>query len=375
LQAIASRLKLHIRESDTLARMGGDEFTVLLTGLEEPAAAEQVAAKLAEIVGLPLIVEGRELRIGASVGIAVAPEDGADAATLLKNGDTAMYFAKSSGRNCWRRFHGDMSAGVLEAALMEAHIRRGLDEGWFEVHYQPFFGRDRAVCGLEALVRLRHPKLGLLAPNKFIPVAEDTGLIIPLGHWVLRDVCRQITQWDTCGYLPLRVAVNVSAMQFADPLFANTVEATLAEFGVAPDRIELELTERVILGDVEQAARQMRRLRTIGVKLSIDDFGTGYSSLAYLHQLPLDTLKIDGSFVRQIESGGNALPVIRTIIALAASMGFRVVAEGVETSVQYEALEASGCDCAQGFLFSRPLLAADVEREFLAPAVLAATME
>ncbi|MDQ6676232.1 MAG: EAL domain-containing protein, partial [Acidobacteriota bacterium] len=360
LQQVSGRLCDCVRECDALARMGGDEFNVVLTELEGQQSAEGAARRILEAMNVPFQIDGHELFSSVSIGISIFPENGNDSATLQKNADTAMYCAKSQGKNRYQYFAREMSEAGIEALAMESHLRRALDQGHFEIHYQPQAKLNGELTGLEALLRLNHPKLGMLLPGQFISVAEQSGLIVPIGAWVLREACAQMVAWEREGYVPLKIAVNVSAVQFTQPNFSDTVANVLSETGLDPGLLELELTETLI-GNFKEAKRQMQALRKLGVGLAVDDFGTGYSSLSYLHQLPIHTVKIDQSFVREIGMNGTGLPVVEGIIALARSLGFDVIAEGVETQQQHNALRDAGCDIAQGYLISKPLPVRELE--------------
>lgn len=362
LQQISVRLASRIRASDTLARTGGDEFTAILAEISAVRDAEKVAGSLLESLREPFEVDGHTLYGGASIGIAVYPQDGKDAVALHRTADRAMYRAKSQGGNatqCSRRDDGPDNNDRLE---LETHLHRAIEQGNFSLYFQPQYTCDRQLAGFEALLRFRHPKLGMVPPSKFIPIAEESGLILPIGEWVLRTACRQIAEWVSKGMSPLRVAVNVSPLQFAQPDFVDTVLRALKESQVRPDLLELELTEGVLMQNLGDSARQMRMLSEIGVNLSVDDFGTGYSSLSYLHQLPIHLLKIDRSFIAKMLEQSGTRPIVDAIISLAHGLGLRTVAEGVENEQQLAALQAADCDLVQGFYFSYPLSVVDASR-------------
>ncbi|MCC7175372.1 MAG: EAL domain-containing protein [Bryobacterales bacterium] len=355
LQQVAQKLELRLRKTDTLARMGGDEFTVLLTELRDPQYALKVAQKLLDCVREPFHAGGYELFVTASIGVSAYPQDGRDAATLQRNADGAMYRAKSLGRNNVQAFLPEIGVMALESLELENALRKAIEHDEFQLRYQQQTDLAGKLVGLEALLVWNHPKLGVIPPRQFIPVAEESGLIVPIGNWVLREACRQRAQWQGGGRSQVTVAVNVSAVQFTRKGFVETVAEALRDAGLDPALLELELTESVIMRDVHESARQMERLRSLGVSLAIDDFGTGYSSLSYLRILPIDTLKIDRSFLREVDSDPNTMPLVKAIVALAHSLHLRVVAEGVETQRQLDALRTVACDRVQGFLIGEPV--------------------
>ena len=357
LQQVAQRLGNCLRKTDTLARMGGDEFTILLTELRDPQYSVKVAQKLLDALKTPIVVDGHELFVTASIGISTYPRDGRDAATLQRNADSAMYRAKEQGRNNFQVFLPEISASILGSLEIENALRKALELNEFQLRYQPQVSLDGTLTALEALLVWNHPKLGVIPPLQFIPVAEESGLIIPIGNWVLREACRQNAEWQKAGHPRVKVAVNVSVMQFTRPGFTEIVSHVLKETGLAPSCLELELTESLIMQDVRESAQQLDRLRSLGVNLAIDDFGTGYSSLSYLRMLPIGTLKIDQSFLQEVDSNPNTMPLVRAIVALAHSLQLCVVAEGVETERQLEALRQVGCDMVQGYLIGLPVSA------------------
>jgi diguanylate cyclase (GGDEF)-like protein/PAS domain S-box-containing protein len=365
LLAAAKRFLANVSSQDTLARLGGDEFAIVMSG---GAGIREDAAYLAEALLTDLQLTfplcGHHLVITASIGIGIFPEDGTDAATLLRSSDQAMYSAKGKERGQYHFYSSEMGRKEAERANIESHLRAALTHGGFEVVYQPQVAPTGELIGLEALLRFRHPTMGVIPPGRFIPIAEECGLIIQIGEWVLRRVCRQSVEWETCGYRPVRLAVNVSALQFAQTDFAELAGRILAETGMPGDRLELELTETVVMSNVSESIRQMRQLRALGVSLAIDDFGTGYSSLNYLHRFEVDRLKIDKSFVADLDASMSTLPVVQAIIALARSLKQEVVAEGVETGLQFRMLRAAGCDLMQGYLLGRPASAEDVAKLF-----------
>jgi len=358
LKTVADRLRGAVRQTDTLARLGGDEFTLLLADLKNPADARKVADELLAILQKPLTVEGSEFFVTASIGIAVYPDDSTDLVTLLKMADSAMYHAKKTGKNRWHGFVPELE--LPESRLeLEHQLHRALDRGELELFYQPLFqASDGSVASMEALLRWRHPSLGVVPPGQFIPIAEQTGLIVPIGNWVLREACRQTQQWHADGRTN-KVAVNVSAVQLSSGDFLEQVSAILDETGLPPSFLELEVTESVIIHNFERSSRILADLRALGVSIAIDDFGTGYSALSYLQSLPVDHLKIDRSFIKEISSKANPGRLVQAIVTMAHSLGIRVTAEGVETEQQLSALRRLGCDLLQGFLLGKPLPASD----------------
>jgi diguanylate cyclase (GGDEF)-like protein/PAS domain S-box-containing protein len=362
LVEVARRLKDCVRESDIVARLGGDEFVVVLAGMTEAGAATSIAGKILSALGLPYEVAGHTLHSSPSIGISVYPLDGTDIATLMKNADTAMYHAKEQGRNNAQYFTAAMNAAAATRLEIEHELRGALDDGQFELHYQPqVHALSGDICSVEALIRWQHPRLGLVSPIDFIPVAEETGLIEPIGAWVLDEACRQLAAWRAAGIDGLGMAVNLSARQLRSPGLVDMVRTALTRHALREDDLELEITESVAMTNPELAIDQLHALRTLGVRLAIDDFGTGYSSLAYLKNLPIQVLKLDRSFVNGIESGGNDAVICAATIALAHSLGLKVVAEGVETPAQQDFLaHTHHCDFLQGYLFGKPLRASEL---------------
>jgi diguanylate cyclase (GGDEF)-like protein len=356
LKEIAARFNKRVREKDTLARTGGDEFNVVLEDVKTVTDTTIVAAALIASLEQPIEVNGCSLQSSASIGIALYPHDGATFDTLCCAADHAMYRAKARGAN---RF--ELSTEDTRMLLdVEITMRKALETSGFELMYQPQVRPDGLIAGVEGLLRLRHAKHGLLPPSKFIPIAEDTGLIVPIGNWVLNEACRQGVAWlKEYGTCP-KIAVNVSAVQFARTDFADHVESALRNHGFPASLLELELTESIVMNNVAESARQMDRLKKLGITISVDDFGTGYSSLAYLHTLPIDCLKVDRSFVEMMTDVGGTRPIVETILALARGLGLTTVAEGVETGHQAELLKELGCDVLQGFHFFRPMPAAEI---------------
>lgn len=356
LQHISERLGRRIRESDVFARMGGDEFAVVLNDLHDPIDAVQVAQKFLDLLNKPFKINLHELFISASIGISVFPEDGQEVSTLLSHADTAMYRAKSLGKNDIQSFTPELAEKVRERLSLEMDLRHALHRKEMQLHYQPIVDlKTLQVVGHEALLRWVHPEKGFIPPDRFIPVAEESGLINALGAWVLQEACRQNALWHNAGKGNLRIAVNISMIQFAHSGFMDTLKHALQESGLAPEWLELEITESVMLHDTEMVKAKLQALRKLGVRVSVDDFGTGYSSLKYLHELPIDTLKIDRSFVNGLLTHASQAALVKTIVLMAQSLGLNVVAEGIETSEQLQHLQSLGCSEAQGYHFCRPL--------------------
>ena len=362
LKAVAQRLRALVRSEDTVAHIGGDEFVVVLPNLKDHIHSSVVAQKILEEIRLPYLIEHQELHVTASIGISICPNDGSDGLTLLRTADTAMYQAKASGRHAYAFFAAEMTARAQETLRVSNDLRRAIERKEFILHYQPQIDlASGRIVGAEALIRWQHPEWGLVFPGKFIGVAEDTGLIQPMGDWVLREACRQNKAWQVAGLPHIDIAVNLSAKQFDHNQIAHLTTEVLKESGLDAKYLELEVTESIIMQNVEQAISVMNMLKTIGVKLSIDDFGTGYSSLSYLKRFPLDKLKIDQSFVRDIEVDADDAAIVTAIIGLAKSLNLRVIAEGVEKKMQLDFLRKGDCDEMQGYFFSKPIPAADFE--------------
>jgi len=361
LQDVARRLHRVVRAADTVARLGGDEFAILQPHIQSPDDASKLASRVVEALAEPFDCDGRELTVGASIGITLFPRDAQDAEEMLRRADMSMYRAKSEGRNGFRFFSADMERRARDAVLLDADLRHGLRRDQFVLHYQPQVSlRTGRIVGVEALLRWRRPGWGLLAPSDFLALSELNGLINPIGVWVLREACAQAARWQKAGLPPLRMAVNLSPTQFRRSDIRRLVVDSLAEAGLDPHLLDLELTESALMEDADAAAAVLRELKDLGIHISIDDFGTGYSSLNYIRSFPVDRLKIDQAFIRNIVTEPSDLAIARSVINLAHSLGLQVVAEGVETADQYERLAAEGCDEIQGYFLSRPLPAAEL---------------
>jgi diguanylate cyclase (GGDEF)-like protein/PAS domain S-box-containing protein len=367
LQSIAGRLVNCVRASDTVSRQGGDEFVVLLSEAEQWEDAAIVARRMLAAVAEPHMIDQQVLHVTTSIGVSVFPDDGSDAETLIKNADTAMYQAKENGRRSFQFFEPQMNVRAVERQSIEESLRRALVANEFALHYQPKVDlRTGMIVGAEALIRWTHPARGLVSPAQFIPIAEECGLIVPIGNWVLRSACRQAKAWLDAGLPMTSIAVNVSATELRQEGFLAGLFTIFEETGLDPHCLELELTESVLMTHAESAATILQTLRESGVQVAIDDFGTGYSSLSYLRKFPIDALKIDQSFVRQIAATGDDASIVTAVISMARSLKLRVIAEGVETFEQLAFLQRHECNEAQGFYFSRPLPAERFERLFRA---------
>ena len=361
LRTMARRLQGAIRGRDTAARIGGDEFVVVGEEFERPEVVAEFAARLIDALGEPILLHGQECRVGASIGVALYPADGEDAATLLKRADMAMYRAKEAGRNGFVFFAGHDRPACEERMVLAAGLRRAIDNDQLLLHYQPKVSlRTGAMTGVEALLRWQHPERGLLLPDAFIPLAEDAGLIRRLGRWALREACGQAVAWTAQTRTPFPVSVNLSPRQFSDERLVQEVAEALAESGLPPPLLELEITESAMMEQPDYAAARLQELRALGVRFSVDDFGTGYSSLARLKKFPLASIKIDRSFIGDLPDDADDAAITTAVIAMAHSLRLAVVAEGVESAAQVRFLRERNCDEIQGYFFSRPLAASDV---------------
>ena len=362
LQRVAAQITGRLRAVDTVARTGGEEFVVVLGELSAMADALVVAQDLLESIRQPIDADGQAIQVSASLGVALYPDDGSNSFDLWRAADSAMYRAKHCGGNQSLFVSPEISSSANEASELEQYMRRMLKERGFELHYQPVYSMAGALCGMEALLRLRHPRLGMVRPERFIPIAEECGLIIPIGQWVLEEVCRQSVQWQRQGLKPMRIAFNVSPLQFMRSDFSTEVMRAISQYELDPLLLEVEVTETTLMSNLPEVARQMRSLASLGVHLSVDDFGTGYSSLSHLHQLPISTLKIDRSFVERVSEVNGTYSIVQAIVALGHSLGLQVVAEGVERNDQLESLRRIGCDFLQGYLFAMPMPASRMPR-------------
>ncbi|MCJ2061321.1 EAL domain-containing protein [Methylobacterium sp. J-088] len=357
LAKVADRLRSTVRPTDTVARIGGDEFIILQTGIREAADTQALARRLVDLIGRTYMVEGHLLTIGASVGVALAPADGTSEDKLLKNADLALYRAKLDGRGTYRFFEPEMDARMQARRRLELDMRQALARREFQLHYQPQMQLEGdKLIGCEALIRWKHPERGMISPLDFIPLAEEIGLIVPIGEWVLRQACRDAMTWPTA----MSVAVNVSPAQFKSDRLVETILSALASSGLSAKRLEVEITEGVLLQESEKTLQTLHRLRELGVRVSMDDFGTGYSSLSYLRSFPFDKIKIDRSFVKDLSSKPDGDAIIRAIAGLGKSLGMTTVAEGVETPEQMQRIRDEGCTDVQGYFISRPIPADDL---------------
>lgn len=363
LQCVAERIRESVREGDTVARVGGDEFIVLLTEIEQIEHAARVAEKLLEALRQPFDVDGHELFLSASIGISLFPSDGRDGETLIKNADAAMYRAKDQGRDNYQMFAQNMNLRAVHRLSTETGLRRALEHGQLEIFYQPILDAEtQRITGAEALLRWRHPERGLIEPSEFIPIAEDTGLIVPIGNWVLEQSCKLASRWRQTAHSSLLLAVNLSARQLQQEGFVGQVAEILRKTGQDPALFEFEITESAAMNNAESGLAMLAELKRLGLRLTMDDFGTGYSSLSLLKRLPISTLKIDRSFVQDIASNASEAAIAEAVIVIAQGLKLRVVAEGVETTEQLQILQRYGCREMQGYLFSPPVPAEEFER-------------
>ncbi len=366
LQGVAKRLKDCVRESDTVSRFGGDEFMIVLSDFEDEQVASLHTAEIAQKILSELTkafdLSGNKFMTTTSIGIAFFPKDGHSVAELMKNADTAMYHAKGQGRNNYQCYSDDMREQALTRSTLENDLRSALENREFLLHYQPIVNLHTSeVVGFEALIRWRHPKLGLISPDQFIPIAEETGLIVSIGEWVLHSACQQLKMWHKAGKNNLKISVNLSARQFMQHNLIDIVKHVLVFYVLDPRHLELEITETVIMKNMNQTIKMLKSLQHLGVSISLDDFGTGYSSLTYLKQFPVDVLKIDRSFVRDILEENDDKVIVNSIIAIAQHMGIDIVTEGIEQSEQASYLKAQGCHFGQGYFFAMPCVAEDCE--------------
>lgn len=352
LKAVADRLIACLREGDSIARLGGDEFVVFQTGIESRDQASTLAQRIVDVIDKPFIIDGNPIRIGVSIGIAIAPDDGDLADSLLKHADTALYKAKASGRGTFCFFETAMDANRHERRELEILLRQAIEAQQFEIYYQPQVDtKSERVVGFEALLRWHHPERGLVSPAEFIPLAEECGLIILIGEWVLRQACKDAASWPA----DLGVAVNLSPLQFKSQALAHSVLSALSDAGLPASRLELEITESVLLTDNDAALATLHHIRTLGVRIAMDDFGTGYSSLSYLRLFPFDKIKIDQSFIRELGNSKDCAAIVKAVVDLGASLGITTTAEGVETIEQLSRVREQGCGEIQGYLFGKPL--------------------
>jgi diguanylate cyclase (GGDEF)-like protein len=355
LQSVAQRLSDCVRHSDTVSRQGGDEFVVLLSNIMHAEDAALIAKNMLIALSAPHHIDHHDMHVSASIGIGIYPDDGQDAETLLKSADSAMYHAKEGGRDNFKFFEHKMNAQAVRRQSIESSLQRALEREEFFLYYQPKINlQSNMIVGVEALIRWQHPEWGLVPPSQFVPIAEDCGLILPIGRWVLREACRQACAWREAGLPPITVAVNTSTLEFSAPDFLENLRTTLEETNLEPRYLELELTESVLMRDAEFTNSVLHALTDLGIKLVIDDFGIGYSSLSYLRQFPIDTLKIDQSFVRRMTSNADDAAIVTAVIGLGRSLKLRLIAEGVETPEQHAFLLAQHCDEGQGYYYGRP---------------------
>ncbi len=363
LRYVAKRIKSCLREVDTVARPGGDEFTILLDEVREIEDAAAVARKILSALSEPFKFKGHELMLTASIGISIFPSDGVDLSTLLRSADTAMYRAKELGRNNFQFYHPAMSIKALEYMAFESRLRKALEHDEFVLHYQPQIDLGTGkITGMEALVRWESPEIGFIMPSDFIPLAEETGLILPIGEWVLQAACLQNKAWQEAGLQQIQIAVNISQRQLQNPCFMDSIDTALEMSGLAPEFLDLELTESAVMQETELSLMTLQQIKQKGICLSIDDFGTGYSSLSVLKRFTIDRLKIDRSFVSDISDNPDATAIVEAIIGMAYSLNLNVIAEGVGTRAQSDFLQENGCDHIQGFWISKPLPADEAGR-------------
>lgn len=363
LRIVAERLSATLRFGDVISRIGGDEFAILLENVEKVGQAAIVAEKCLTSLAEPILIDGNELYIGASIGISICPDDAADMHELLKHADTAMYYAKNKGKNTYQLFLPEMKEGAQKRLTLETSLRRALERQEFALYYQPQIDlHTRRIIGVEALIRWIHPELGIVNPDEFIPIAEENGLIVPIGEWVLRTACLQIKAWHELGLKHLTMSVNLSGRQLKEDRLVERIQAIVNETGTDPMSLHLELTESMLMDAGSATIEKLEQICAMGIQLEIDDFGTGYSSMSYLKRYPITTLKVDKSFVRDLPEDTDDAAITSAIIAMAQSLKMHVMAEGVETEEQAEFLQANGCSNAQGYLFSKPAPAEQIEK-------------
>jgi diguanylate cyclase (GGDEF)-like protein len=363
LQVVAGRLQSRLRASDTVSRPGSDEFVIILSAVKHEQDIAHATQDIMNVLSMPVELEGRDIFVTASIGIAIYPLDGRNADSLLRNADTAMYVAKETGRSNYKFFSREMNTRAVERMTLETNLRRAMERSEFSLNYQPQVDVTTGrIVGVEALLGWKSPEAGMVTPEKFIPIAEETGLIIPIGEWALRAACIEARSWQDAGLPAVRVAVNISGCQFRRADLAETVARILEETGLDPGRVEIELTESVLLENSDTALSMLKELKSLGVRLAMDDFGTGYSSLTYLKHFPIDRLKIDKLFIHDINTSSDGASIADAIIAMARSLGLEVIAEGVETEDQVEFLKSRNCSEMQGFYFSRPVGAKTIRR-------------
>jgi diguanylate cyclase (GGDEF)-like protein/PAS domain S-box-containing protein len=363
LQSVAKRLVTCVRRTDTVSRLGGDEFVVLLSQVEHGEDAAVIARKILRVLGLPHTIDNKSLDMKVSIGVSTYPSDGLDLNSLMDSADTAMYDAKEHGRNNYQFFRPEMHARLAKRKLIERDLRYALGRNEFLLHYQPKFNlATRQITGVEALIRWQHPQRGMISPAQFVPIAEECGLMLPIGQWVLLEACRQARSWRDAGLGIVPVAVNVSAAEFGDKDFLSGVRATLISTGVEPQNLELEMTESALMMDAESTMVALGALKAMGVQLAIDDFGTGYSSFTYLRRFPVDTLKLDQSFIHEINVDPGDAAIVNAMINIGTSLKLRVIAEGVETVAQLNFLQEHACAEGQGYHLSRPITAEEVAK-------------
>jgi len=349
--------------TDDVARLGGDEFIVSITNVTRGEDAARVARRLQEALEQPFKLDENEVFVTASIGISLFPQDGTDLESLLKNADAAMYHAKDAGRSNYQFYSKSMNAAALQRLTLENKLRRALERGEFQLYFQPQIDvRSWSIIGAEALIRWRHPNLGLVQPAEFIGLAEETGLILPIGEWVLRTACAQAKAWQDAGHEPLVMAINISGRQFHDKNLAQTIGQTIGAIALDPRRVELEITESVLMHSVDETVNTLKTLKAMGPRIAVDDFGTGYSSLSYLRRFPIDTLKLDQSFIQDSVKDRGTAAIVAGVIDMAHGLGLEVIAEGVETAEQRTLLFQDGCHIMQGYLFGRPVPAPEFEQ-------------